>query len=207
MLFRSIDSLESRTSRVTVFTVPPRNVALEVSDKFVWGLEAVRTFLAFEMPVIALANLVVVAHHAYTAYHVRKPIFEPVSRAGHRLWNLPKNQFGKRDFGKGDARANELRSLHVGNNANTGGLLSSEPTGADRHEAPNVVVSGAVDCLNFGQCLWTLYSFCSRYLFFGISTSFIDKYCKTLGITLDTNVRPVVSNREGCLPERARVKA
>jgi hypothetical protein len=105
--------------------VPPCNVALEVSDKFVWGLEVVRTFLAIEVPVIALANLVVVAHHAYTAYYVRKPIFESVSRAGHRFWNLPKNQLGKRGFGKGDARATELNSLHVGNNANTGGLLSS----------------------------------------------------------------------------------
>ena len=80
---------------------------------------------------IALANLVVVAHHAYTACHVRKPIFEFVSRAGHRFWNLPKNQLGKRGFGKGDARANELDSLHVGNNANTSGLLSSEPTATD----------------------------------------------------------------------------
>ena len=72
-----IDSLGVRTSKVTVFTVPPRNVALEISDESVWGLEGVGSLPPIEVPVIALANLVVVAHYAYPVYHVRQPLMLP----------------------------------------------------------------------------------------------------------------------------------
>ena len=55
----SIDSLGSRTSRVTVFTVPPRNVAFKVGDELIWRLERVGALLFAEVSMVALSGLVV----------------------------------------------------------------------------------------------------------------------------------------------------
>jgi hypothetical protein len=48
---------------------------LEVSDQLVRGLEDVGTFLLVEMPMIALASLVVVPNYARSIHHVRQSIF------------------------------------------------------------------------------------------------------------------------------------
>src|SRR3989442_9178652 len=84
-----IASPGSRTSRVTVFMVPPRNIALKVSDELVWRLEGIGAFLPIDVPVIALADLVVIAHDADAVHDVRQPILVPVRRAGHWFRNLP----------------------------------------------------------------------------------------------------------------------
>jgi len=56
-----IESAGVRTSRMTVFTIPPRNVTLEIGNQLVWRREPVATLFAFDMSVIALTTLVVVA--------------------------------------------------------------------------------------------------------------------------------------------------
>jgi hypothetical protein len=53
-----------RTSRVTIFIVPPRNILFKVSDELVYVLEGVAAFLLPKVPVIALSNLVVVTNNA-----------------------------------------------------------------------------------------------------------------------------------------------
>jgi hypothetical protein len=56
-----MESAGVRTSRVTVFTAPPRNVIFEVGDQLIRRSKSVDTFPLTEMPVIALPNFVVVA--------------------------------------------------------------------------------------------------------------------------------------------------
>jgi hypothetical protein len=50
-----------RTSRTTVFAVPPRKVTLEVGNQLVGGREHAATLFAFDMSVIALTTLLIVA--------------------------------------------------------------------------------------------------------------------------------------------------
>jgi len=57
----SIASLGGRTSRVAIFTVPPRNIASEVGDELVRRRERVNAFLLTDVAVIAFADLVVIA--------------------------------------------------------------------------------------------------------------------------------------------------
>jgi len=71
-----MESVGDRTSSVTVFMVPPRNITLEIGKQFVWRLECVSGFLSAKVPMITLASLVVVAKNAFSRYHVRKPILE-----------------------------------------------------------------------------------------------------------------------------------
>lgn len=52
-------SAGGRTSRMTVFTIPPRNVALNAGDQFLGRGEGVHALLAGKMPVVAFTCLVV----------------------------------------------------------------------------------------------------------------------------------------------------
>jgi hypothetical protein len=53
-----------RTSRTTVFTVPPLYVSLKIGHQLFRVNKNVGAFLVAEMPVVAFAAFVVVAHDA-----------------------------------------------------------------------------------------------------------------------------------------------
>ncbi len=72
----AMDSPASRTSRVTVFTVPPRDIALEGCEKCLRRSEGVGRFLVPEVTMITLADFVVVTDHADTADDASKAVLE-----------------------------------------------------------------------------------------------------------------------------------
>ncbi|SBT08052.1 hypothetical protein PROAA_2540004 [Candidatus Propionivibrio aalborgensis] len=73
-----MDSPGGRTSSVTVFIVPPRNITLEVIDQLLRSSEAIHAFLPFEMLVIALSPFVVVTKNAHAIDNVGQPVLEPM---------------------------------------------------------------------------------------------------------------------------------
>ena len=70
-----------RTSRVTVFTMPPRNVGLESLNQAVRVSEGVATFFAAVVPMIAFARFVIVPEHALTVDYVGQAVFESMIRS------------------------------------------------------------------------------------------------------------------------------
>jgi hypothetical protein len=141
-----------RTSRVTVFTIPPRNIGLEGRDEFVRICEGKVAFLASVVPMITLARFVVVPKDALTANNVGKPVFESMIRAWQWCRKLPEHQFSEREFGVNDSSPNKLESLHVGDCANARRALSMTPTEAGiwpgrtascPSPGPNPVATGA----------------------------------------------------------------
>ena len=98
----AMDCLASRTSRVTVFTVPPRYVSLEGGKKRLGRGEGVFGFLVSEVMVISFADLVVVADHADPVDHVGEAVLELVGRTGYRRWELPENQLSESVLGVND---------------------------------------------------------------------------------------------------------
>ena len=66
---------------MTVFVVPPRNVALKVGDQLLRRGESVVAFLAAEVPMIAFACLIVEPQNALAVYDVREPVLERVIRS------------------------------------------------------------------------------------------------------------------------------
>jgi hypothetical protein len=113
---------------VTVFIVPPRNVALKIGDQLLGSGERVAAFLAAEIPMIALACLIVEPQNAFAIYDVGKPVLERVIRSGKGLWYSPENQLGERAFRINNSSPEKLLSLHVGDYANTWPVLSMTPT-------------------------------------------------------------------------------
>src|SRR5207249_3261381 len=101
-----------RTSRVTVFTVPPRNVGLEGRNQFVRVCEGVVAFLASVVPMVALARVVVVPKNALAANYVSMAILESVVRTRQWCRKLPKHQLGECNLGVDDSSTDELDSLH-----------------------------------------------------------------------------------------------
>jgi len=71
-----MESAGDRTSSVTVFTVPPRNITLEIGEQFLRRLERISGFLSGKVPVVTLPSLIVVTENAFPRYDVRKPILE-----------------------------------------------------------------------------------------------------------------------------------
>jgi hypothetical protein len=104
---------------VTVFIIPPRNVALKVGDQLFRRGEGVVTFLAAEVPMIAFACLIVESQNALTVYHIGEPVLEPVIRSGKGLRYSPENQLGEGAFRVNNSSPEKLYRLHVGNYANT----------------------------------------------------------------------------------------
>lgn len=94
-----------RNSRVTVFTVPPRNVSLERSKQLVRCGEGVVRLLFAEVLMVAFSDFVVVTHNADAAHHVRQAVPERVSRTKDRQRSLPKDQLGERVLGRSIPRS------------------------------------------------------------------------------------------------------
>jgi hypothetical protein len=74
-------SPDARTSSVTVFIVPPPNIALKIGDQLLGSGESVVAFLAAEMPMLAFAGLIVEPQNTLAVCGIRKPILECVSRS------------------------------------------------------------------------------------------------------------------------------
>lgn len=72
----AIASAGVRTSRVTVFIVPPLDIMLEINDQLFRCREHIGTFFSIKMPMVALSNFIVVAQNTFATYDVRKPVFE-----------------------------------------------------------------------------------------------------------------------------------
>lgn len=85
----AIESLGERTSRITVFIVPPRNVCLKIGDELVWRCELVPALNITVVPMVAFANLVVVAQNTNVIYDVGQSILEGVMRTLHRIRDSP----------------------------------------------------------------------------------------------------------------------
>ena len=84
----------ARTSSVTVFIVPPRNIALKIGDQLLGRGEGAVAFLTTEVPMIAFACLVVEPQNALALYDVREPILERVIRSNKRFRYSPENYLG-----------------------------------------------------------------------------------------------------------------
>lgn len=91
----AMESAGVRTSRITVFMVPPRNIILEVSYQPIRCRENIGTFLPSIMSVIAFPRLVVVTQDACSSHNVSQPIFVRVRRTFLRLWQTPQDQLSK----------------------------------------------------------------------------------------------------------------
>jgi hypothetical protein len=63
-------SARLRTSRMTVFMVPPRDIRIEILHQLLGRREAIVVFLVAPVPVIAFAALVVVSNHALAMHHI-----------------------------------------------------------------------------------------------------------------------------------------
>jgi len=96
-------SFGDRTSRITVFIVPPLNVALEICQQPLGIGEVVFAFLAVPMPVVAFTGLVVIAQYAYLVDHVSQPILKRMPRPHCRLRKPPKHKFREPIPGINDA--------------------------------------------------------------------------------------------------------
>src|SRR6185437_12017241 len=69
-------SFGERTSRTTVFTIPPHYVAFEVGHELLWRVKCIGVLGRTKMSVVALSCLIVVAYDAYAVYHVCQSILE-----------------------------------------------------------------------------------------------------------------------------------
>lgn len=67
--------------------VPLRNVVFKVSDELVRRLECVGALFPVEVSVVALSDLVVVAHRTHSVDDVSQPILELVRRTDY--FNAP----------------------------------------------------------------------------------------------------------------------
>ncbi len=74
----AIESAGVRTSRVTVFMVPPLDIMLKISDQLFRCREHIDIFFSIEMPMVALSSLIVVAQNTFATHDVRKSVFELV---------------------------------------------------------------------------------------------------------------------------------
>jgi hypothetical protein len=70
------------------------------------------------MPMVTLASLVVVSHHAIATNHVRQPVFEAVLTAFQWAIQSPHNQLYEDLFLKNQALVQQRRCSHVVKDAN-----------------------------------------------------------------------------------------
>ena len=115
----AIVSAAERTSRVTVFTVPPRNVTLEVREQCFWSSEGVPVLLPAVVTVISLSCFVVVSDDAKSIDDIGQSVFVFVLRAFDGSRNSPQNQFSERILRIDDACMEKPDRLHVGNSDNS----------------------------------------------------------------------------------------
>jgi hypothetical protein len=83
---------------VTVFIVPPRNVALKIGDQLIGRGEGLAAFLAAEVPMIAFPCLIVEPQNALVVYDIGEPVFECVTRSSAGFRYSPENQLGEGFF-------------------------------------------------------------------------------------------------------------
>jgi hypothetical protein len=69
------------------------NVALEVVEQLVYGLEDVGKLFTIDVPMVALTTLVVVSNSILTRFAEEQPVLEEVSARGKRLRQLPDDDF------------------------------------------------------------------------------------------------------------------
>src|SRR3972149_6591380 len=124
-------SLRERTSRTTMFMVPPRDVSFKVSHQLIGRRKGVRLLSCLGVPVIALCAFIVVAQYAPLLNHIRQPVFEPVRRGRKRRRNMPDRHFDECVGSHHRPATDQGCSLHVGDNTNTGIVLSIDPTYPD----------------------------------------------------------------------------
>jgi hypothetical protein len=103
---------------VTVFIVPPRNIALKVGDQLLRRGEGVVAFLATKVPMIAFACLVVEPQDTFAIYDIGEPVLEHVIRSGKGFRYSPKNQLGEGAFRINNSSPEKLYGLHVGDYTN-----------------------------------------------------------------------------------------
>src|SRR5438552_3847765 len=85
-----------RTSRTTVFIIPPRHIGIEVSHQLIRRRELIGRFAGADMSVITLASLAVVSQHTLAGNDIGEPVFELVRRRRHRLVNAPHSDLDER---------------------------------------------------------------------------------------------------------------
>jgi hypothetical protein len=81
--------------------------------------ERVRLWVFANMPVIALAGLVVKAKHANAINHVSEAVFEFVQSAADKGWNAPDHDFSEATLPKDASFPQEQGCPRVGNFTNT----------------------------------------------------------------------------------------
>jgi len=81
-----------------------------------------------DMPVIALARFVVVAHQALSADYQSQAILEPVCGAPDGARNAPDNDLGERILGENVAFVGQRLGLHVGECTNMWSVVKCSNT-------------------------------------------------------------------------------
>jgi len=110
----AMDTLGSRTSRVTVFTVPPRYVALDGCKERLGRGEGVLRFNVSEVTAVSLAELVVVANDAHPIEDVRQAVLELSRGPGYRRGQLPQHRLSEGVLGVDDSGFRDEGRFHVG---------------------------------------------------------------------------------------------
>ena len=93
-------SAKERTSRTTVFIVPPLNVNIEVCHQLVRSRKDIRLFDHTSMAMISLPSLIIITYHTLSGHNVRQLIFILMPRRRHRLRYTPHHYFGKCVYGQ-----------------------------------------------------------------------------------------------------------
>jgi hypothetical protein len=121
-------SLKDRTSRTTVFTIPPRDICFKISHQLIRRREGIGRLSGLGVPVVALSALVVIAENASLLDDVRQAVLEQVRGGRDRHRQSPDHDFDESVGRHNDPATDQSPSLHVGENTNTLPVLSIYPT-------------------------------------------------------------------------------
>jgi len=82
-------SARERTSRTTVFMIPPRNVSIEVKHQLIRRRKRIKKLFLSKMPMITFASLVVVPEHTLATNDISESVLERMLRRRDWLWDSP----------------------------------------------------------------------------------------------------------------------
>ena len=124
-------SRRERTSRTTVFMVPPRHISFKIGDRLIRCGEDIWLLHCAGVPVITLSAFVVVTQHALLFDYVCQPVFKRMRRGRDRLGNVPDHHLDECVGSNDDPATSQRYSAHVGDSTNSRRMLSITPTWTD----------------------------------------------------------------------------
>ena len=121
-------SASERTSRTTVFIIPPLYIRSEVDHQLIGRRERISRGGRPDMPVVTFTTLVVIPQDALATNHVCQPILECMGRRRQRLRQAPNRDFRECIRSEHHTALHQQSGQHVGDHANRQQVLSTAPT-------------------------------------------------------------------------------